>query len=185
MIKIRIENGAEVRKFFDGLGVNFDKAVNIALNDTSDKMATDANANLSNSIGTNSDLFGSVVSDNNKPFRKYVGTKIRHAPFVEFGTGPQRINKKGKKVGGKQYWPPALPDKFASQYSKNAGEMEQWRKKKGCKFKTHGQLRYAIWKYGTRPQSFMRNSLQKNKRQFPKYLGKALAEMVGVPFQKR
>ena len=58
MIKVRIENGAEVRKFFEVLGVDFDKAVNIALNDTSDKMATDANTNLSNSIGTNSDLFG-------------------------------------------------------------------------------------------------------------------------------
>ena len=185
MIKIRVEGDTTAREIFKKLGADFDKAVNIALNDTSDKMATDANANLSNSVGSNSDLFGSVVSDNNKPFRKYVGTNVRHAPFVEFGTGPQRINKKGKKVGGKRYWPPALPDKFASQYSKNAGEMEQWRKKKGGKFKSHDSLRHAIWKYGTRPQSFMRNSLQKNKRQFPKYLGKALAEMTNAPFQKR
>ena len=185
MIKIRIEGDTAVRQFFKELGVNFDKAVNIALNDTSDKIATGANQNLSNNVGVNSDLFGSVVSDNNKPFRKYVGTKVRHAPFVEFGTGPQRINKKGKKVGGKQYWPPALSDKIASQYSKNAGEMEKWRKMKGGKFKTHDSLRYAIWKYGTRPQSFMRNSLQKNKRRFPQYLGKRLSEMVGVQFQKR
>tara|TARA_R110002020_G_scaffold189607_3_gene388831 strand:+ start:46 stop:603 length:558 start_codon:yes stop_codon:yes gene_type:complete len=185
VIKIRIENGAEVRKFFDGLGVNFDKAVNIAMNDTSDKMASTANQNLSNNIGVNSDLFGSVVSDNNKPFKKYIGTKIRHAPFVEFGTGPQRINKKGTKIGGKQYWPPALPDKHTSKYSKNAGEMEKWRKMKGKKFKTHDDLRYAIWKHGTRPQSFMRNSLQRNKKRFPKYLGKALAEMTNAPFIKR
>ena len=185
MIKIRVEGGTTAREIFKNLGADFDKAVNIALNDTSDKMATDANANLSNSIGVNSDLFGSVVSDNNKPFRKYVGTKIRHAPFVEFGTGPQRISKKGKKVGGKRYWPPALSDKFASKYSKNAGEMEKWRKMKGKKFKTHDDLRYAIWKHGTRPQSFMRNSLQRNKKRFPKYLGKALAEMTNAPFIKR
>tara|TARA_R100000808_G_scaffold183_1_gene1193 strand:+ start:1096 stop:1653 length:558 start_codon:yes stop_codon:yes gene_type:complete len=185
VIKVRIENNAEVRKFFEELGVDFDKAVNIAMNDTSDKMATDANQNLSNSIGVNSDLFGSVVSDNNKPFKKYIGTKIEYAPYVEFGTGPQRINKKGKEVGGKQYWPPPLASKRATQYSKNAGEMEKWRKMKGGKFKTHDDLRYAIWKHGTRPQSFMRSSLQKNKRKFPEYLGRALAEMLGVSFQKR
>ena len=184
-MKIRIENNAEVRKFFESMWVDFDKAVNIAMNDTSDKMATDANQNLSNSIGVNSDLFGSVVSDNNKPFKKYIGTKIEYAPYVEFGTGPQRINKKGKKVGGKQYWPPPLASKRATQYSKNAGEMEKWRKMKGGKFKTHDNLRHAIWKHGTRPQSFMRSSLQKNKRKFPEYLGRALAEMLGVSFQKR
>ena len=185
MIKIRIETGPQVRNFFKDLEVDFDKAVNIAMNDTSDKMATDANANLSNSIGVNSDLFGSVVSDNNRPFKKYVGTKIRHAPFVEFGTGPQRINKKGSKVGGKRYWPPPLASKRATQYSKNAGEMEKWRKMKGGKFKTHESLRHAIWKKGTRPQSFMRKSLQKNKRQFSKFLGRALAEMTNAPFLKR
>jgi len=185
MIKIRIEGDTTVRKFFKELGVNFDKAVNIAMNDTSDKIATGANENLRHDIGVNSDLFGSVVSDNNKPFRKYIGTNVEYARYVEFGTGPQRINKKGKKVGGRQYWPPSLPDKHASKHSKNAGEMEKWRKMKGGKFKTHDDLRFAIYKYGTRPQSFMRNSLQKNKRKFPEYLGKRLAEIVGVDFQKR
>ena len=179
---MKAEGKLPITAYFDKLGINFDKAVNVALNDTSDKMATDANQNLSNNIGVNSDLFGSVMSDNNKPDIKYIGTKVEHAPYVEFGTGPQRINKKGKKVGGKQYWPPALPDKHASRHSAKAGELEQWRQKKGGKFKTHGQLRYAIWKFGTRPQSFMRSSLQKNKRKFPHYLAKRLAETTGAPY---
>ena len=170
---------------FDKLGINFDKAVNIALNDTADKMATTANENLANNVGVHSDLFGSVMSDNNRPMKKYVGSKIEHAPYVEFGTGPQRIDKKGTKVGGKQYWPPALPDKHASRHSAKAGQLEQWRKMKGSKHKTYGSLRYSIYKYGTRPQSFLRNSLQRNKRKFADYLAKSLSEMTGAPFHKR
>ena len=185
MIIMKAEGKLPLAATFDKLGINFDKAVNIALNDTADKMATTANENLANNIGVNSDLFGSVMSDNNRPMKKYVGSKIEHAPYVEFGTGPQRIDKKGTKVGGKQYWPPALPDKHASRHSAKAGQLEQWRKMKGSKHKTYGSLRYSIYKYGTRPQSFLRNSLQRNKRKFADYLAKSLSEMTGAPFHKR
>ena len=154
-MKIRIENGAQVREFFRKLDVNLDKAVNIAMNDTSDRMANGANEELSNNVGVNSDLFGSVMSDNNKPYKKYIG----------------------------RYWPPAVG--AAGKYARNAGELEKWRKMKGQKFKNNNQLRYAIWRYGTRPRPFMRRSLQKNKRKFPEYLGKRLAEMFGVSFHRR
>ena len=182
-MKVQIKNGAQVREFFRKLDVNFDKAVNIAMNDTSDKMANAANKELSFGIGVNSDLFGSVISDNNKPFKKYVGTKIEHAPYVEFGTGPQRVDKKGNKKPGPRYWPPAVG--AAGKYAKKAGELEKWRKKKGQQFRDNNQLRHAIWRYGTRPRPFMRKALQKNKRFFPEFLGKALAEMLNVSFQKR
>ena len=181
-MKIKIENGAQIRKFFDTLGVNFDKAVNIAMNDTSDKMATDANKELSYGVGVNSDLFGSVVSDNNKPFKKYIGTKIEHAPYVEFGTGPQHTDKKGNPKPRERYWPPAIG---SGRYGKKAGELEKWRKMKGKQFKSHDDLRHAIWRHGTRPRPFMRRSLQKNKKVFPEYLGRALAKMANAPFSKR
>ena len=182
-MKIRIENGAQVREFFRKLDVNLDKAVNIAMNDTSDRMANGANEELSNNVGVNSDLFGSVMSDNNKPYKKYIGTKMEHAPYVEFGTGPQRTDKKGNPNPRNRYWPPAVG--AAGKYARNAGELEKWRKMKGQKFKNNNQLRYAIWRYGTRPRPFMRRSLQKNKRKFPEYLGKRLAEMFGVSFHRR
>lgn len=181
-MKIRLENGTQVRKFFRELNINFDKAVNIAMNDTSDKMATDANQNLADNIGVNSDLFGSVMSDNNKPLKKYIGTKIDYAPYVEFGTGPQHIDKRGRRKPRQRYWPPEIG---SGRYGKKAGELEKWRNQKGGKFKSHDDLRHAIWRNGTRPQSYLRNSLQRNKKQFPKYLGRALAKMANAPFLKR
>ena len=181
-MKIRIENGAQVREFFRKLDVNFDKAVNIAMNDTSDKMANAANKELSFSIGVNSDLFGSVVSDNNKPFKKYIGTNVEHAPYVEFGTGPQRVDKKGQRKPAKRYWPPEIG---SGKYAKKASQLEAWRKKKGQQFRDNNQLRHAIWRYGTKPQGFMRKALQRNKKFFPEFLGKALAEMINAPFLKR
>ena len=183
MIIMKAEGKLPLANTFEKLGIDFDKAVNIALNDTSDKMANTANENLANSIGVNSDLFGSVVSDNNKPMRKFIGTNVEHAPYVEFGTGPQKINKKGQKTKGKQYWPPALPKDFSGRYSGVA--LDDWRRMKGKKFDTFGDLRFAIYKYGTRPQSFLRNSLQRHKRKFPEFLAKSLSEMSGVKFEKR
>ena len=187
MIKIKIQNGAEIRSFFDKLGVNFDEAVDVALNDTSDKIARGANQNLSNGIGVNSDLFGSVMSDNNRQFRKTIGTKIDYAPYVEFGTGPQHIDKKGQPDARKTYWPPGNPDRYQSlKYYQQGKELEKWRKMKaGGKFKNYDELRYSTYRFGTAPQSFMRSSLQTNRRKFAEYLGKRLAEMVNTTFVKR
>ena len=169
-ISIKLKGGA--KEIFKELGVNLEKAVDIAMTDTADTMANDANLVLADSIGVGSGLFNSIkVKD--KPFRKEITTNIDYASYVEFGTGPQRINKKGNKVGGKQYWPPALPDKYSSKHSKNAGYLEQWRKLK-TKFKTHDEIRYAIYKNGTRPQRFMGKALGKNRGTFPRLLTREL-----------
>jgi len=170
-INIKLEAGA--KKIFEELGVDIEKALDIAMTDTADSIAVDANQNLANGIGVNSTLFNSIMVKE-KPFRKEITTNVDYAGYVEFGTGPARVNKKNNKVKGKNYWPPALADKHASAHSKNAGEMEQWRKMKGKKFKTHDDLRYAIYKKGTQPQRFMGKALQKNRDSFPRFITREL-----------
>tara|TARA_R100001463_G_scaffold136101_1_gene200665 strand:+ start:1043 stop:1609 length:567 start_codon:yes stop_codon:yes gene_type:complete len=181
-IKMRIDEGA--KKLFEELGVDIEKALNIAMIDTADKMANDANENLAESIGVNSTLFGSVMV-RDKPMRKEIYTNVDYAGHVEFGTGPAKRNKKGQKTGAKRYWPPALADKHASRHSKKAGELELWRKKKGKKFKTHEDLRFAIYKKGTRPQRFMAKSLQKNRVTFARKIGKELSRQSNGKIVKR
>ena len=181
-IKMRIDDGA--KKIFEELGVDIEKALNVAMIDTADKMANDANENLADSVGVNSSLFGSVMV-RDKPMRKEIYTKVDYAGYVEFGTGPAKRNKKGQKTGAKKYWPPALADKYASNYSKNAGNMEQWRKLKGKKFKTHEDLRFAIYKKGTQPQRFMAKSLQKNRVTFARKIGEELSRQSNGKIVKR
>lgn len=181
-IKMRIDEGA--KKLFEELEVDIEKALNIAMTDTADKMANDANENLANSIGVNSTLFGSVMVKD-KPMKKEIYTNVDYASYVEFGTGPAKRNQKGQKTGAKKYWPPALADKYASKYSKNAGSMEQWRKMKGKKFKTHDDLRFAIYKKGTKPQRFMAKSLEKNRVTFARKIGKELSRQSNGKIVKR
>jgi hypothetical protein len=183
-LKVNINISDSARKIFDEIGVDIEKAVNIAMTDTADKMANDANSNLADSIGVNSRLFGSVMV-NDKPMRKEIFTNVEYAGYVEFGTGPAKRNKKGQKTGAKKYWPPALADKYATNYSKNAGDMEKWRKLKGKKFKTHDNLRFAIYKKGTQPQRFMAKSLQKNKTTFVRKIGEELSRQSNGKIVKR
>ena len=56
-LKVRIKLEAGAKDLFDELGINVEKAVDIAMTDTADAMANSANSNLADSIGVNSDLF--------------------------------------------------------------------------------------------------------------------------------
>ena len=173
-LKVRIKLEAGAKDLFDELGINVEKAGDIAMTDTADAMANSANSNLADSIGVNSDLFGSVMVTD-KPFRKEIGTKIDYASYVVFGTGPQKVDKKALTVGGKKYWPPADPEKYRSLKHFSAGaEIDKWRELKGTKFKKYDELRYAIYKKGTRPQRFMAKSLEKNRLTLVRKIGKEL-----------
>jgi len=180
-LKINIKISDNARKIFEEIGVSLEDAVNIAMTDTADRMANDANSNLADSIGVNSTLFGSVMVKD-KPFRKEITTNVDYAGYVEFGTGPSKRDMKGRKTGAKKYWPPSLD--YDSQYSKKAKELETWRQKKS-KFKSYDDLRFAIFKKGTKPQRYMAKALQKNRTAFVEMIGKELARQSNGKIVKR
>ena len=182
-VSIKLEAGAEA--LLDELGIDLKKAVDIAMTDTADAMASDANSNLADSIGVNSRLFGSVMV-NDQPFRKEISTDVDYASYVEFGTGPLHVDSKGQTSPRKRYWPPADPEKYRSLKHYSAGaEMEKWRKLKGTKFKNHDELRYTIYKKGTQPQRFMGKSLEKNRLTFVRKVGKELSRQTQGKVVKR
>ena len=178
-VNVKISDNA--RHILQEIGVNLEKALDIAMTDTADKMANDANSNLAESIGVNSTLFGSVMVKD-KPFRKEISTNVDYAGHVEFGTGPSKRNQKGQKTGAKKYWPPSL--KHQSKHSKKAKQLDKWRTKKS-KFKSYDDLRFAIYKKGTRPQRFMAKSLQKNKTTFVRKIGEELSRQSNGKIVKR
>ena len=180
-LKVNIKISDNARKIFDEIGVSLEDAVNIAMTDTADRMANDANSNLADSIGVNSTLFGSVMVKD-KPFRKEITTNVDYAGHVEFGTGPSKRDMKGRKTGAKKYWPPSL--EHDSQHSKKAKELDKWRTKKS-KFKSYDDLRFAIFKKGTKPQRYMAKALQKNRTAFVEMIGKELARQSNGKIVKR
>tara|TARA_R100000353_G_scaffold54582_1_gene43673 strand:+ start:42 stop:608 length:567 start_codon:yes stop_codon:yes gene_type:complete len=184
-LKVNIKISDNARKIFDEIGVSLEDAVNIAMTDTADRMANDANSNLADSIGVNSTLFGSVMVKD-KPFRKEITTNVDYAGYVEFGTGPSKRDMKGRKTGAKKYWPPKLSKKnpWPSKHTVKAEALEEWRDKKS-KFKSYDDLRFAIFKKGTKPQRYMAKALQKNKTAFVEMIGKELARQSNGKIVKR
>ena len=172
-MRVTIKMEPNVRKFFDNIGLNAQKALDIAMTTTAHKIQNKTMENLSEKYkgptGEDGGAFDTGVLANSihvkdENLKKKVGTNVSYAAHMEFGTGPA--------VGKKSYLPP---------YQKGT-PLAQWSNRQ--QIGEPGAVALQIYRRGTFPRRYMGRAFHTEKEgilhEFAEELETEISESVGV-----
>ena len=172
-MRVTIKMEPNVRKFFDNIGLNAQKALDIAMTTTAHKIQNKTSENLSEGYkgptGEDGGAFDTGILANSihvkdENLKKKVGTNISYAAHMEFGTGPA--------AGKKSYLPP---------YQKGT-PLEQWSNRQ--QIGEPGAVALQIYRRGTFPRRYMGRAFHTEKEgilhEFAEELETEISESVGV-----
>ena len=172
-MRVTIKMEPNVKKFFNNIGVNAQKALDIAMTTTAHKIQNKTSENLSEGYkgptGEDGGAFDTGVLANSihvkdENLEKKVGTNVSYAAHMEFGTGPA--------AGKKSYLPP---------YQKGT-PLEQWSNRQ--QIGEPGAVALQIYRRGTFPRRYMGRAFHTEKEgilhEFAEELETEISESVGV-----
>tara|TARA_R100000315_G_scaffold37170_1_gene15571 strand:- start:116 stop:709 length:594 start_codon:yes stop_codon:yes gene_type:complete len=142
-MRVHMRVPAKVQRFFDGLGVVAEDALDEALTDVAHKIQTKAMENLAEGYkGPTGEDGGALdtgrlqnsIQMDDAYLEKRVGSNLNYAAHMEFGTGPA--------AGRKRYMPP----------TEEGAELESWSRRKGI---DAGKVALLINRRGTFPRRYL------------------------------
>jgi len=165
-LNVTIKQQAQVKKFFEKLGINSEVATDNVLRNVADIILKRAMGELAagfkgpagedgGAYDTGTLASGFEVKD--EPMRKVVGNNVSYAAHMEFGTGPG--------AGKKKYMPP----------SEMGTPLESWSTSKG--YDADG-LAQTIYNRGTLPRRYLGRAVQAKKGEVPLQFAKELAKQI-------
>ncbi len=182
-MRVHMRVPAKVRRFFDSIGVVAHEALDDALTDVAMKIQETAMNNLSQGFkepdgkGTIQKPAGALdtgrlqnsiqMSDNY--LEKRVGSNVKYAAHMEFGTGPA--------AGRKRYMPPSEP----------GSGLEQWSRRQSIE--DAGSVALLINRRGTHPRRYLGGAVFSEKTEvlhlFAEHLENQINELTGSGFTVR
>ena len=172
-MRVKILMEPNVKKFFANIGLNAQKALDIAMTTTAHKIQNQTMKNLSEGFkGPKGEDGGALdtgrlansihVSD--EYLKKKVGTNVNYAAHMEYGTGPA--------VGKPSYLPP---------YAKGSS-LEGWSRRQ--QIGDAGSVALQIYRRGTFPRRYMGRAFHTEKEgiihEFAGELEEEISESTGV-----